>query len=198
MNDNAVIMSESDAVMVSDAEKGYVEEHNAETFVSVLVMRHRCVELSSHSTEDQARSELASAAEINGVVGFVAQTTTRIVPVKPVAPKSFGVAITIDDEKILNALETGGWSHWGYYGNRRDNVSRETRWEALIKDGVPVSIRDVDGGETTVDRDAIQRGLAAMIADQPERLPEIMHDECDSETCDVLVQYACFGKVVYA
>jgi hypothetical protein len=192
MNDNAMIMSESDAVMVSDAEKSYVEERNKETFVSVLVMRHRCVELSSHSTEDQARSELASAAEINGVVGFVAQTTTRIVPVKPVAPKSFGAEITIDDEKILNALETGGWSYWGFF------VSRHMMWSELINDGKTVCIGTADGDEITVGRDAIQRGLLAMIADQPERLPEIMHDECDSETCDVLVQYACFGEVRYA
>jgi len=192
MNDNVVVMSESDTVMVSDAEKSYVEERNKETFVSVLVMRHRCIELLSHSTDDPARAEIASAAEINGVVGFVAQTTTRIVPVKPVETKSFGVAITIDDEKILNALETGGWSYWGFF------VSRHMMWSELINDGKAVCIGTADGDEITVDRNAIQRGLAAMISDQPERLTEIVRDECDSETCDVLVQYACFGEVRYS
>ena len=87
MNDNAVVMSVSDAVMVADAAMGYAEQHNVETFVPVLVMQHQCIELPAYRTESEARSRLASAVEFNGVVGFVAQTTTRIVPPQAVTPK---------------------------------------------------------------------------------------------------------------
>ena len=104
----------------------------------------------------------------------------------------FSTTITIDDQKILDALETGGWGYWGFFEDG------SPQWAELMNDGKSVRIGEIGGGEIVLDRAAIQRGIAAMVTEELDRLVEIIHEECDGETCDVLVQYACFGEVRYS
>ena len=124
---------------------------------------------------------------------------------------SFTITTTLTDEKIQGILCSGMEGGIGYWAQivryEGDTTGAEFKHiEMPLREGGAVILEDAEGeeeGEWRLDRAALQRGLSllsslTLAGKLPARhLTNVMTDDYDAETGDVLIQLAVLGEIVY-
>lgn len=82
------------------------------------------------------------------------------------------------DKDIEYILEGADIGYWGKYINEEMTLVEETETKTVFK---------VD----------LKKGFKLMAEKSPKKFSDIIKDDYDSETGDILVQYACFGELTY-
>lgn len=98
---------------------------------------------------------------------------------------------------LVSALE-GGTGYWAQINNEKGPNYDANVCERIVKGEAHLLITDTDSGkEYRLDRKAVERGLQVMAEKYPQHLSDIVHENDDATTGDVLLQCALLGEVVY-
>ena len=124
-------------------------------------------------------------------------------PTKTAMPtKTFTITTQIPLESvkdlIVSAFE-GGSNYW-YYDLRPDTKRTTIRfWHAELpfRKGRAVYLKDSEGDEHKLDLAAIQRGLNIMSEKYPRHMSDLVAENYDRDTADVLLQCAVLCEVIY-
>ena len=68
-------------------------------------------------------------------------------------------------------------------------------WDPSCREIKPV--HSPDDGKYRLGFEELTKGLQLMAANDTERFAQMLEEDYDAEIADILVQYACFGKVIY-
>jgi len=116
--------------------------------------------------------------------------------------------ITIDGD-ILMGLVTHIFEHDDYGSFRiasyEGDVPKDAEWPryvvAAVTTGCAVLIKDKYGDEpdTTycIDSNSLEVGLQIMAEKYPKHFTDVLEDNCDVYTSDVLAQCIAYGRLVY-
>jgi hypothetical protein len=116
------------------------------------------------------------------------------------------LTITISNQTIGDLLVTaleGGINYWCDRATvKRENGQRLSNNEIVDHPdwlpGCEFTFRDADDGiEQTIGFEAFNTALETMVANHPKHFADIINDNHDADTADVLVQLALFGELVY-
>jgi hypothetical protein len=104
------------------------------------------------------------------------------------------VQIEIPDVNVHNAIR-GARMPWSNGTCGRSEFLSQT-WKTSF------TVHEVGDGETdvnhTVTISRINKAIKLMAQNSPEHFGYLMANRSDSETGDLLIQYACFGEIKYA
>ena len=70
-------------------------------------------------------------------------------------------------------------------------------WGGSADDPAEKHIHDPDNGKYEVGLPELKKALQLMAVEDSKHFADILADDYDADTGDVLIQYACFGKVIY-
>ena len=110
------------------------------------------------------------------------------------------ILMDLDVQLVEDTLETafyGGIAYWAQI--KRLNVqSNVPLSELAMQKCIVITIFDKESGkEFTLTREKVIEGLKVMQKIYPEHFSDIISENSDATTGDVLVQCAIFGKIVY-
>jgi hypothetical protein len=119
------------------------------------------------------------------------------------------ITLSVSDDTIANVIFSGlsgGIGHWCSRANIRGRHKGVTsgilsgpRWERYFRPFQRGSlvVRDTETKKNyVIDRAAIAKALAVIGEKYPHHLENILADNTDAETGDVLIQVAAFGDIV--
>lgn len=109
---------------------------------------------------------------------------------------SIPTSITIQTVKhLLSAAFEGGSNSWV---NCIDSNSVEPLRENVpFIDGGWLKLKTIDEETYFITLDSIKIGLQAFANGCPIQFEDVVADEWDADTGDMLLQYICFGKMTY-
>lgn len=117
--------------------------------------------------------------------------------------KSFSVRQYINEDAIADILYSAGQG-CSYWGNA-SALDYESNVKKLMRDPKAiVAIYDIEGSETDTPKryslswGKIKKGLQVLAKKYPERWQDIITDNADMYTADVIVQCAIFGDIIYS
>lgn len=109
----------------------------------------------------------------------------------------------VSDERLQDILDNAfdhGIAYWAKIGTSVAPENAEAEWlsEFPLKGGaVTFETEDDEPKPRVLDRAAVYRGLEIMGKKYPRHLADIISQNDDSGTADVLVQCAVFGELIY-
>lgn len=123
------------------------------------------------------------------------------------------ITVTVSDERLAEVLCSayeGGSNYWAKQEDGKDSPYRFAETPIALG-GIPVAPLELIPGfvVTITDREAdppkrhrlteakLRRGLQVMAEKYPKHFADVMTEEGDADTGDVLLQCALFGKLVY-
>lgn len=92
-------------------------------------------------------------------------------------------------------------THWDYADKMRPESGSHWRHEYPLNPGGSLLIEDMEEDKTvayTLDFDAVKKGIRVMAEKYPKHFSDVMRDNHDGDTADVLVQCALFGEIRYS
>jgi hypothetical protein len=112
--------------------------------------------------------------------------------------------VTITQEKIEDLLcgaFEGGSTYWAYYKvskKDKETVGAEYSFEVATRGG-SIDIYDVENGELlgVLNEDSIKKGLQLMADKYSNHFKNIINNNDDAETADVLMQLSVIGKITF-
>jgi len=99
-------------------------------------------------------------------------------------PLTMKLTVEVPDDTIKNVLNEAGSAiaYWALDADRKDDFV--------------LYVKKVDGvGKWH--RVGVRRALETMAKKCPKRLGALLAGQYDGETCDLFVQYGCFGEAIY-
>ena len=123
-------------------------------------------------------------------------------PTKTPKTPTFTVQTEIGLEHVQNlvfAAFEGGSNYW-YWGLRPDTKTTTIEFwhgELPFRAGRAVYFKDSEGDEHKLDLPAIRRGLNIMAEKYPCHMNDLVSENYDHDTADVLLQCCVLGEVVY-
>jgi hypothetical protein len=109
------------------------------------------------------------------------------------------VLIEVDYQLILNALQNGVISSWGDYASTL--VTEDMMWN----EGKPISIVEFEWHKNLrlkqyyeLTREKVEKAVVVIWAKYPWHYENIVTDNADADTGDVLIQVAIFGDIIYS
>lgn len=101
-----------------------------------------------------------------------------------------------DIENLMYSMATGS-SYWS--DNVRD-LGYESAVKQITREGKTWGIYDTEDENQLMDLNlaAIKKGLTLMAKKEPSHFADILNDDADQVTSDVLLQLALFGEVKYS
>lgn len=109
--------------------------------------------------------------------------------------KNIPIKINIKKEDIENLLYScdTGCSYWA-----ESKLGYEKEVKKLMSGKFGVIVKDVEGsGNYILTLDKIKKGLAVMADKEPSHFGDIISNNTDQITSDVLLQCCLFGEVIY-
>lgn len=108
----------------------------------------------------------------------------------------FTVTHEIDDTQISHIL-TSGIGHGIAYWAEIEVAEFDGDYGDCVLLGKRLAVKDDEGVVHELDRAAVARALALMPSVAPRHFADLLAEDTDTTTGDVLVQLAVFGEVVY-
>ena len=105
--------------------------------------------------------------------------------------------VNVPDELIINALESADIGYWA-------NVPRGADHAKLLSGAATALVYESEGphdgkgaGHHELTGDKVRAGLQVLASKYPHHFADIVGDNSDCITGDVLVQCALFGEIIY-
>lgn len=118
--------------------------------------------------------------------------------------------VDIDDDKILSALDSAFYGGSTYWLNVREcavvqrGTDIENAWAGHVMSGGQLQLVHPNVAKTGIrrtvtilDRAMVERGLQLMSTVSPFQMANLVNDNADADTGDVLLQCAMFGEVIF-
>lgn len=106
------------------------------------------------------------------------------------------VHIPIDQlESLICSMATGS----SYWCAGVDKLGYDSAIHSLLSNGT-IKLKDYEDGERSyiLDYKKIKKGLGVMAKHEPYHFSNILKEEADQDTSDILLQCALFGEVLYS
>ena len=105
--------------------------------------------------------------------------------------------ITVPDQLVMNCLDSADIGYWAC-------VPKGAPHDAVLQGTNTAEVEELDGahdgegnGRHLLTGDKVRSGVAVMAATYPYHFGNLLADNSDATTGDVLVQCALFGKIIY-
>lgn len=97
------------------------------------------------------------------------------------------LTVEVKDDTIANLLTDAG-RHIAYWASEADRKDTFVLYVQEREEG--------SGDPREWHRVGVRRALETMATRQPKRFAGLLSGDYDGDTCDLFVQYGCFGKAV--
>ena len=124
-------------------------------------------------------------------------------PTKAAAIKPFKVMTEVPAQRVANTLVSGiegGIGYWAQIGNEKGPGYNSTTCDRIVAGKAHLLLTEVDdtmGKHLVLNRSAVEMGLTVMAEKYPKHFADMVSENDDATTGDVLVQCALLGEVVY-
>lgn len=114
---------------------------------------------------------------------------------------TIGVRVQISIEEIENLLYSAAQGS-DYWSSNSSELGYESTVKKITEQGKDFIIFDDEDGDKQLkfflNMKRIKKGLAVMAKKEPSHFADILNDNVDMNTADVLVQCSLFGEVKYS
>lgn len=111
--------------------------------------------------------------------------------------------VDIPTETISDVLDAGftGIDHWAeIIGIYNPTKFKGSYADIIMKGEGSINLVDMEDDDTggVLNTETIERGLQIMADQHPTAFIDVLNETGDANTGDVLIQYACFGEIIFA